>query len=305
MSSEPRHTAKSSNDELSTDTGFVALLDVLGFKDMEPSRQQAVADSLELVVDEVWPKMVGMTHDSYSRWLNKPCVRMFSDTIVIAYPRPPQGPVAQDLFHFVNDTLGLLYCYLFTDGFLLRGSIGYGSIWERRYGVFGSAIIDAKAEYEETSWAGIHYSAEATSVVTRWHVWAKEHGVADDRELMGTEHNLNQTQFYVADVPFKPSCKLPTSIHPHYAGKRFVVPWPKDIRAIYDIANILRNDQKTTYARIHEVLDVELQRCNSDRVREILTNTTNFANTYVARFPDVNRPIEWQGPLPELGSSKP
>lgn len=300
MSQDPDNSIKPSGDEFESDAGFVALLDVLGFKNMKPSQQKAAADTLEQVVDEMWPTMVEFKHDDYSRWLKKPCVRMFSDTIVIAYPRTPNGRVAQDLFHFVNDTLGLLYCYLLTDGVLLRGSVGYGSIWERPYGVYGSAIIDAQAEYEKTSWAGIHYSVKATSIVARWHAWAQEHGVADDRKLLGTEHNLNQTQFYVAEVPFKSTCALPTSVPPSLARNRFVVPWPKDIRALYNSAHILANEYTTAYERIHEVFDAELQRCNGDRVREILTYTTNFADKYLSRFPELNLPIEWQGPLPGI-----
>lgn len=301
MSGDLESTAKPSNDELQSDNGFVALLDVLGFKRMPHERQKAVVDTLEQVVVEVWPEVSALKHVDYSRWLKKPCVRMFSDTIVIAYPRTPNGPVAQDLFHFVNDTLGLLYCYFFTERILLRGSVGYGSIWEGRYGVYGSAIIDARGEYEETSWAGVHYSANATSVMARWHEWAMKRGVHDDRQLAGTEYNLNQTQFFVADVPFKESCELPAHLPAEWVRKRFVVPWPKDIRTVYDFQNILANDYKTTYERIHEVLDTELERCESDRVHKILTYTTKFADTYLSRFPELNLPIEWQGPLPKLG----
>lgn len=301
MSQDPDRSSNESDDELQTDNGFVALLDVLGFKRMSTERQRAVVDTLEQAVDEVFPLIGGLRYDDYARWLKKPCVRMFSDTIVIAFPRTPYGPIAQDLFHFLNDTLGLLYCCLFTDGVLLRGSVGYGRIWERRYGVFGSAIIDAQAEYEETSWAGIHYSANATSVIAEWHAWAMERGVNDSRQLAGTGHNLNQTQFYVADVPFKSSCKLPASIPPEWERKRFIVPWPKYFRAIHDIPRILANDHMTQHARIHKVLDSELQRCQSDRVQEILTYTMDFADTYLSRFPDLNLPIEWRGPLPELG----
>lgn len=291
MSQDPDRSFNESDDEPHSDNGFVALLDVLGFKRMSTERQRAVIDTLEQAVDEVFPLIRGLRYDDYARWLKKPCVRMFSDTIVIAFPRTPNGPIAQDLFHFVNDTLGLLYCWLFTDGILLRGSVGYGTIWERRYGVFGSAVIDAQTEYEETSWAGIHYSSTATSVIAQWHAWAMKQGVRDSRQIAGTEHNLNQAQFYVANVPFKSSSKMPASIQPAWVSKRFVVPWPKDIRAVYDIPSILANDQKMTCARIHEVLDSELQRYQSDRVQEILTYTMNFADTYLSRFPHLNPPI--------------
>lgn len=298
---DPENTATPSINEVQTDSGFVALLDVLGFKRMPHERQQAVVETLEHVVAEVWPETSGLKHDDYSRWLKKPLIRMFSDTIVIAYPRTTNGPVAQDLFHYVNDTLGLLYCYLFTEGILLRGCVGYGSIWERRYGVYGSATIDAQTEYEQTSWAGIHYSAIATSEIARWHDWAMKRGVRDNRQLSGTQHNLNQTHFYVAEVPFKESCKLPAHLPPEWVRKRFVVPWPKDYRVLFDFPNILANDYKTTYARIHVVLEAELQRCENARVREILSYTTSFADTYLSKFPELNLPIEWQGPLPNLG----
>lgn len=298
MSQDSDSSVSPSSDAPQSDNGFVALLDVLGFKRMTPSRQQAVAASLEQAVDEVLPSIGGLRYDDYARWLKKPCVRMFSDTIVIAFPRMPNGPVAQDLFHFVNDTLGLLYCCLFTDGILLRGSVGYGSIWERRYGVFGSAIIDAQAEYEETSWAGIHYSANATLFIKQWHSWAMERGVRDTRQLAGTEHNLNQTQFYVADVPFKCSYKLPTSVPPELVRMRFVVPWPKDFRMVFDRSRILGNDCQTAHARIYEVVEAELHGCEDKRVNQILDNTMKFADTYLAKFPGVNRPIEWHGPLP-------
>jgi hypothetical protein len=297
---DPEITAQPSINEVQTDNGFVTLLDVLGFKRMPHERQQAVVETLEHVVAEVWPETSGLKHNRYSRWLKKPLIRMFSDTIVIAYPRTPNGPVAQDLFHFVNNTLGLLYCYLFKEGILLRGCVGYGSVWERRFGVYGTAIIDAQVEYEETSWAGVHYSNTATSFIAQWHDWAMKRGLRDARRLAGTEHNLNQTQFYVADVPFKESCKLPPHLPAELSKKRIVVPWPKEIRAVYDYPYILANDYKTSYVRIHEVLDAELQRCENVRVQEILTNTTNFADMYLSRFPDLNLPIELQGPLPRV-----
>ncbi|MBK6291626.1 MAG: hypothetical protein KA339_00070 [Candidatus Kapabacteria bacterium] len=284
-------------EEQKTDNGFVALLDVLGFGSMTEQRRSQVAAALEHAVDSLLPKLSEMMPHSSKERLKEPVVRMFSDTIIVAFSRIQGASVIQDMFHFVNDFLGMLFCLLMSDRILIRGSVGYGTIIERKYGIYGTAILDAKNEYEETSWASIHFTVAATSFIAKWHLWAMENGVSDTRLLPGTAHVMNRTQFYVSNVPFKSSHKFSSDIPPTMIGKRFVVPWPKDLRTVIESEHILAQKQTTSYTRIHEVMDVEYEH-GSERVREIITNTLDFAEAYLARYPDVNRPLNWEGPLP-------
>jgi hypothetical protein len=288
----------SETDELRPDTGFVALLDVLGFGGMTEQRTSQVAAALEHAVDSLLPKLTELMPQSSKQRLKEPVVRMFSDTIIIAFPRIQGSSVIQDMFHFVNDYLGMLFCLLLSDRILLRGAVGYGTIIQRKYGVYGTAILDAQDEYEATSWAGIHFTVAATSFIAKWHDWARTNDVADTRVLPGTTHIMNQTQFYVMNVPFKEAHKFSCIISPHVVTQRFIVPWPKDYRAVIDSQDILAQNQATTYTRIHEVMDVELE-LGTDRIREIITNSLAFSEAYLARFPDVNMPLNWEGPLPQ------
>jgi len=296
-SSEPttESTITSENDK-----GLVALLDVLGFKGLDESEQIRVCALLEQAVDKDLPKMWRMYASSFGRWLQTPIVRMFSDTIIVTFPRTKNGPVAQDLFHFVNNYLGMLFCLLLEDGITLRGAIGYGTISQRKYSIVGSAIIDAGQEYEQTSWAGIHYTAAATAFTVKWHQWAHDNKLADDRRLFETSHNLNQTQFYVAEVPFKATYAQPKHLDSKAASQRFVVPWPKDLRYCLNAREIISHSYETMHSRIHAVLDRLLAQHTETRKREILSNTIAFADKYLLTFPDVNKPIEWAGPLPPM-----
>lgn len=286
-------------EEQKPDNGFVALLDVLGFGSMTEQRRSQVAAALEQAVDSLLPKLSELMPQSSKQRLKMPVVRMFSDTIIVAFPRIQGTSVIQDMFHFVNDFLGMLFCLLLSDRILLRGAVGYGTILERKYGIYGTAILDAKNEYEETSWASIHFTVAATSFMAKWHQWAMENGVSDTRLLPGTTYVMNRTQFYVSNVPFKSSHKFSSDIPLTEVGKRFVVPWPKDLRTVIESEHILAQKQTTSYTRIHEVMDVEFAH-GSERVREIITNTLDFAETYLTRFPDVNRPLNWEGPLPPM-----
>lgn len=56
VSQDPDSNGRPSGDAFQSDTGFVALLDVLGFKRMSSSRQQAVVDTLQRLVDREWQK---------------------------------------------------------------------------------------------------------------------------------------------------------------------------------------------------------------------------------------------------------
>jgi hypothetical protein len=282
------------------DMGFVALLDVLGFKTMDEARQIQVSDLLEQAVDEHLPRLWSVQSDRYGRWVQSPIVRMFSDTIVIAFPRAKGGPVAQDLMYFVNDYLGMLFCLLLEDGVKLRGAVGYGSVIERTYAVLGSALLDAEREYEATSWAGIHYTFKAMSFIMRWHQWAQEQNITDNRLLPGTEHRLMLTQFYGVRVPFKSDHTFLVDLDPDMVRHRFVVPWPKEVQSCFHVSQILSGSYDTTYTRIHRVMDEEFNQCACERVRTILAHTIEFADGYLQKFPDVNTPIEFTGPLPQM-----
>jgi hypothetical protein len=293
-------TAQPSINEVQTDNGFVALLDVLGFKSMSDEKQQVVAALLEHACDEVLPTIWQISAERYERWLQVPVVRMFSDTIVIAFPQTKGSSVAQDQFHLVNDYLGMLFCLFLSEGLMLRGAIGYGSIIVRKYSILGSAIIDASVEYEATSWAGIHCTVCATRFVFRWHKWARETGVVDDRTLPLSDHNLNQALFYVTKVPFKQSCNRLANVPIEIAALRFTVPWPKDYRTIFATRAVLAGEYHSTHTQILGVINAEQEKTDSDRVREILCNTLGFAERYLGRFSDYNAPLIWEGPLPPL-----
>ncbi len=281
------------------DSGFVALLDVLGFGSMTEQRRSQVAAALEHSVDSLLPKLSELMPQSSKQRLKEPIVRMFSDTIIIAFPRIQGSSVIQDIFHFVNDYLGMLYCLLLSDRVLLRGAVGYGTIIERKYGIYGTAVLDAQDEYEATSWAGIHFTVAATSFIAKWHDRAKKHEVTDTRVLPGTGHNINQTQFYVSIVPFKAPHKFSCDVSPTLVNQRFIVPWPKDFRSVIESEHIIAQRLLTTYTRIHEAMDDEYEH-GSERVREIITNTLCFAEAYLSRFPEVNKPLNWEGPLPPM-----
>ncbi|GMV23840.1 MAG: hypothetical protein D8M52_10820 [Chlorobi bacterium] len=140
------------------DKGFVAILDVLGFGRLSEQDQSAVASVLEHTIDRLLPMFDSMSSDTVTGRLKSTKFRMFSDTIVIAFPREPNGAVNQDMFHFISDYLGSLFCLLLDQNIPLRGAVGYCTIVEGKYGIYGKAVVDAKYEYEATSWAGIHYN---------------------------------------------------------------------------------------------------------------------------------------------------
>lgn len=281
------------------DKGFVAILDVLGFGKLSEQDQSAVASVLEHTIDRLLPMFDSMRSDTVTGRLKSTKFRMFSDTIVIAFPREPNGAVNQDMFHFINDYLGSLFCLLLDQNILLRGAVGYGTIVEGKYGIYGKAVVDAKYEYEATSWAGIHYTTAATSFIAKWHSWAANNDVKDSRSLIGTTHNANQMQFFVSDVTFKTELKNDANARPMHIAQRFAVPWPKDLRFVKNVSEILLHQPKTAHMRALAILSVDLDSLE-DRVREIRLNTIGFLERYLARFPDANLPLEWEGPLPPL-----
>lgn len=279
--------------------GFVALLDVLGVKQMSDEQMKRIVLLLEKVNDEVLPEMTEAVLHLGSRWLKRPIARLFSDTIIIAFPRVEESNLAQDTFHLINDYLGSVFCLFLSDNIKVRGAVGYGTIHEAKYGIFGTAINNASAEYEMTSWAGIHYTIESTSVALKWHRWAEDNDIKDSRFLIGTTHNLNHTHFYLARVPFKVGYRLPERITPEHAATRLVVPWPKDYRTIINYSKHIANDRSTMYTLVHGILDDEANN-GSDRVREIVSNTLSLFDRYIEHFPDVNQPLSIEGPLPRI-----
>lgn len=291
-------SAKNSS-ETNIDKGFVAILDVLGFGGLSEKEQSQVASILEQTIDRILPTFDSTMSDSVKGRMKAPFVRMFADTIIIAFPRESDGAVNQDMFHFVNNYLGLLFCLLLTHNVLIRGAVGYGTIVGGTYGIYGKAVNDAKKEYEATSWAGIHYTPAATSFIAKWQVWAVSNDVKDVRTLPGTAHNANQTQFFVARVPFKPLHKHESTIDPRLVSHRFTVPWPKDLRFVIEARDILLVEPKTAHTRAVEILSAGLDTCQ-DRVREIRNNTIGFLESYLGHFPDVNSAFEVRGPIPPL-----
>lgn len=283
--------------------GFVAVLDVLGFKSMTVEQQVNVASLLEQAVDEILPQLWVLRAEQVTRWLQPPIVKMFSDTIVVAFPMKPENRVAQDLFHYVNDYLGMLFSHLLLEGVKLRGTVGYGTVIDRKYSLLGRAIVDAACEYESTSWSGIHYSVAASAVIEGWRSWVVEDGGERyERTLPATEHNLNQAQFYETNVPFKENHKLPTTMKPETARLRFTVPWPKDVRGILHVRQLLLSEPEHPYTRIRRVLEPEIESCHDPSVKIKLVNTLEYASRYLQQFPGTNEPLRVSGPLPPMGT---
>lgn len=280
-----------------SDYGFVALLDVLGFGRLTDEEMTRVVVQLEQCNDEILPQIFELLSEEKKRWMQKPKVTLFSDTIIMAFPRVPKSYISQDIFHFINDCVGQLFCLLLSEGIKLRGAIGYGTILQRKHIIYGRAILDARAEYEETSWAGVHYSHHAGYYAAKWCEWSINNGSKDRRMLPGTDHRLNKCQFSVAPIPFKPNCKFPEEMPEALRKSRFVVPWPKDYRTIVDFQRAVALDTSSIHTLVHAILDPDLA-IDDQHVREIIGHTLAYFDAYIKEFPGVNSQLPPPTPFP-------
>lgn len=278
--------------------GFVCLLDVLGFKSLTDDQMVRVVDTLEDTWKRILPDALS-AHIGNERRLETPTALLFQDTIAIAFPLTGDRVIAQTVFYAINNSIGLLYCCLLADGIKVRGAVGYGTIYVREHGVFGTAVYDASSEYERANWAGIHYTPEAAKLIAGWIGWAAREGTNVSIPYQGTDHHEFEIQFPFFRIPFKDADNSKSVCDPNVQRResRVAIPWPKDYRLVMSTAQILGVDRRTVSTQVHAILDPELEHAD-DCVKLKIANTLEFCDKYLHKFPQVNSPVEWYGPLP-------
>lgn len=270
--------------------GFVALIDVLGFVTFAPAKQRLVVDLIAHFVDDAVPKLLEAEWHNNGRWFARPVVRAYSDTIVLLFPLNSERRIAQDVFYSINAFIGRLQSLFLLDGVLLRGALGYGDLCIWKYGVYGSAVVDVKSEFENTNWSGVHYGAQACRVAAQWLRYKIQDGIIETRTIHHTSHSAYDTNFVLWNVPFKTAVSH---------TQRLVVPWPKEIAITMTFEEIVLNSAPTPFMRVLHAVEPLMQSSESSLAAKG-RNTLDFVRWYLSRFSDFNVIPEVSGPIAQL-----
>lgn len=276
------------------DKGFVALIDVLGFASFDSAKQRLVADLIVSFVDNIVPQILETEWQQNTRWFAHPDVRAYSDTIVLIFQLSAERRIAQDVFYSINTFIGRLLSLFLLDGILLRGAIGYGDVHVWKYGVYGSAVIDVKSEFEQTDWSGVHYGNCACSVAAQWLKFKFENKITDTRTIHHTSHSAFETNFVPWIVPFKSNVQV--------SPQRFVVPWPKEIATTMTFDEIIQDSAPTPILRVLRAVEPLVE--SGQTSLEIKgRNTRDFVQWYLNRFNEFNVVPEVRGQIPPLSGT--
>jgi len=290
-----QYTKQKMSSTFTNKDGFLAFVDVIGTSDSDNDAQEKIARILSEMHEVLIPSLAKLDPHGYRDYVDLEKWWLISDTLILAFPRKEGTLYSMSVHYYINDILGLLIASALLEGVLLRGAVGYGKmkIWD--YGVWGNSSTDAKLEFEQTEWAGVHYAPKASLVINGWVKEAESKGwknttrFYDDEPEVVLHHRL-------AEVPFKEEYKKRWSDQ-DVTWERFTVPWPWYIQRVIHVREKNTLSEETAHDRIAKILH-PLQSHKKKSVCTKALNTISYFNAYISKHPSVNLSIDVKGPFP-------
>lgn len=167
--------------------GYVILVDALGTKGATAHmRPQALVDRWQAFIKDVedWTEKVNLKSGSSGSVAKS---IPFSDTAFICIePRKGENDYVTDVI-WLDDFASILRDAI-SVGIFLRGAISYGLYYHKNSQVFGPAVEEAAAWYEETDWIGVSATPSLGHVL----------------DLLERKRGAVKSSFFVKhEVPFK------------------------------------------------------------------------------------------------------
>lgn len=275
--------------------GFLAFIDVIGTSAANDDAQEKIAYILTELHETLIPSLANLEPRGHREYVELEKKWLISDTLILAFPRKDGTNYSKNVHYFVNDILGMLIATALLDGVLLRGAVGYGKmkIWD--HGVWGLSSEDAKLEFEQTEWAGVHYAPMASLVINGWVKEAESKGWKNTTSFYLDEPEV-VLHHRLAEVPFSDKYKdrWPEKF---VTWERFTVPWPWYIQRVIHVREKIALSEETAYIRVTRVLHPLLEH-KDQRVRTKAQNTLSYFNAYISKHPSVNESLDVKGPFP-------
>ncbi len=210
-------TNDKNNDVVTWKNGIVAMLDILGVRDIPEERAKDFLGKLDILISQIEKGLseIQESHIIFPKAQEPPELIVIGDTIIISW-EPLKDAVEPFLLNFAY-TLQTLVVLGLSLGLPIRGAISIGGYLKasqpNRLTVIGSAISDVAGWFEQSQWIGIIATPKCGLIIEKL-----------QRETEVVLDDFFPAYYVEYPVPLKDGRNLPL----------WVVSWPRSYKIAAD-----------------------------------------------------------------------